>query len=518
MPGLSVEDIQSLSPKFWKLHTDPILCADGAATTLLTIQYNLVVGTLTALGAGREDITKLIEDLMTFKTLGQFCLTEVGHGLDAASLETTATLLPDGSFELHTPSEKAAKFMPPTIPVLGRPCVGIVYAQLVVAGVRKGIRAFLLNLNDGHHMSPGISARLLSPRHGSSPVNHSITSFHSVKVPASALLGEFDAYGSDRMGFLLSLWRVGVGALALSSVLLPAIQLSTYIAGKYSLRRTVNDTFGTRVPIITFTTQHIPVLTALAHSFVLKSFHEYAIKHFIDGSMDYRVRHGVAACFKAVMLRACHRSLLTLSDRCGAQGLFGHNRIASYFDEMRGIGIAEGDVLVLSIRLASEILINRYSLPGPVFGDGLLCKYEMCIFEHFRSITSSFGHRSPEFASLVLPNCLNMTEAIGHRMAYEAAVAQGVPQELVQIFAHDAVKDNLAWYAEHGYLTVEEFGRSTATIFSSALPKLKSWIEELQVAPYVSAAPIVSDESWSVFVAQLDNYTDSSRGRARALL
>lgn len=36
-------------------------------------------------------------------------LTEVGHALDARNLETTATLLPNGDFELHSPSFAAAK-------------------------------------------------------------------------------------------------------------------------------------------------------------------------------------------------------------------------------------------------------------------------------------------------------------------------------------------------------------------------------------------------------------------------
>lgn len=40
---------------------------------------------------------------------GQFCLTEVGHGIDAIHLETTATLLDNGEFELDTPNERAAK-------------------------------------------------------------------------------------------------------------------------------------------------------------------------------------------------------------------------------------------------------------------------------------------------------------------------------------------------------------------------------------------------------------------------
>jgi hypothetical protein len=36
-------------------------------------------------------------------------LTEIGHGLDAKNMETTATLLPDGGFDLHSPNPRAAK-------------------------------------------------------------------------------------------------------------------------------------------------------------------------------------------------------------------------------------------------------------------------------------------------------------------------------------------------------------------------------------------------------------------------
>jgi hypothetical protein len=36
-------------------------------------------------------------------------LTEVGHGLDAKNLETTATLLSNGEFDLYTPSPSGAK-------------------------------------------------------------------------------------------------------------------------------------------------------------------------------------------------------------------------------------------------------------------------------------------------------------------------------------------------------------------------------------------------------------------------
>lgn len=49
--------------------------------------------------------------------------------------------------------------MPPTVPVLGKPCYAIVFAQLYVKGEHRGIRPFVVMLNDGHKMAPGISAR-----------------------------------------------------------------------------------------------------------------------------------------------------------------------------------------------------------------------------------------------------------------------------------------------------------------------------------------------------------------------
>jgi alkylation response protein AidB-like acyl-CoA dehydrogenase len=82
---------------------------DGATTTLLTIHYNLVLGTLSQYYDDREDLHSLVDDLLEYRTIGQFFLTELGHGLDAENLETTATLTSSGDFILHTPRAQAAK-------------------------------------------------------------------------------------------------------------------------------------------------------------------------------------------------------------------------------------------------------------------------------------------------------------------------------------------------------------------------------------------------------------------------
>lgn len=48
--------------------------------------------------------------------------------------------------------------MPPTTPV-GVPCVAIVLAKLIVDAEDRGVRPFIVALNDGVHMCAGVTAR-----------------------------------------------------------------------------------------------------------------------------------------------------------------------------------------------------------------------------------------------------------------------------------------------------------------------------------------------------------------------
>lgn len=71
------------------------------AFIIATIHINLCIGTLSSFAEARPDLASLLEGLLNFDICGEFMLTEVGHGLDVRNLETTATLQPDGSFDLR---------------------------------------------------------------------------------------------------------------------------------------------------------------------------------------------------------------------------------------------------------------------------------------------------------------------------------------------------------------------------------------------------------------------------------
>lgn len=69
--ALCIDDISKLNTRFWDMHADPILCIDGAATILLTIQYNLVIGMLARVveDHDRQDLLPLLQKLLHFDVM-----------------------------------------------------------------------------------------------------------------------------------------------------------------------------------------------------------------------------------------------------------------------------------------------------------------------------------------------------------------------------------------------------------------------------------------------------------------
>jgi acyl-CoA oxidase len=78
---------------------------------------------------------------------------------------------------------------------------------------------------------------------------------------------------------------------------------------------------------ISFRTQQLPILYALAQVFVLETFAKDAAERFVVRGLDPRVRYGIAAVFKAVMVHHVQGSLFALAQRCRAQGFFEENQI-----------------------------------------------------------------------------------------------------------------------------------------------------------------------------------------------
>ncbi|RAH42161.1 uncharacterized protein BO95DRAFT_476084 [Aspergillus brunneoviolaceus CBS 621.78] len=508
--GFAPNDILRLTPKFWAFHHDDICAFDISAFSLITIQCNLVAGTLAAYAKKKTEYQNLVKHVLSFDVQGQYMLTELGHGLDAKHLETTATLLPDGSFDLHTPHLHAAKYMPPTSPVEGFP-------QLIVENEDRGVRPFVVWLNNGREMCPGVTCRVLPRRAGSKPLDHSITSFNHVRLPASALLGSLAKPDDPRQNFLHVISRIRVGTMAISTTLLPILKRCAFVAGKYSLRRCITNPEGSLISIFTFRTQQKPILHALAQIAVFEAWIPQCIAQYTDPTLAGPVRHALGVCVKAVLSKAVQHSGFHLAERCGAQGLYEYNHIVESQLESRGIAVSEGDTLVPSIRLTTELLLNRYAVPQPRHPATLLAQHETGLLAAARTRlhTMSDGHRGADYNRVLLPQCLPIVEAIGQRMAYEAALDAGVEPNLLALYEAGVVLQDPAWYAEHCGLSRGAQLDQERRALDALEPRVEELLDGLGVERFCTA-PILSAEQMERFVAGLPTFgEDGNREKQR---
>jgi acyl-CoA oxidase len=63
---MTISDILNLSPKFWQFHKEGIIANDGAAYTLMAIQYNLVAGTIGPFALKRPELRPLLKRILDF--------------------------------------------------------------------------------------------------------------------------------------------------------------------------------------------------------------------------------------------------------------------------------------------------------------------------------------------------------------------------------------------------------------------------------------------------------------------
>ncbi|KAJ6594365.1 acyl-CoA oxidase [Mycena capillaripes] len=507
--NMTVEDVLTCSEKFWDSTLHPINTVDGAATALWTIHVNLACGTLTQYAGSRPEIRELCRQILAFEISAHYMLTEVGHGLDSQNIETTAELLPDGNFEVHTPNPRAAKFMPASIPAGGTPRIAVVMAQLIIKGQRCGIRPFVVPLNDGKTMHPGVSCRVLPDRSGTRPIGHAITTFNRVKIPATAFIGDLDSNLRPRIQFLASIWRLGIGSATMAALCIPAIRVAAHIATQYAKRRMVSDSQGHVVPILTFRTTQVPILRALAEAAVLEAFYREIRPYFSASDNSnlasvLEIRNALAGVLKTISVYHFRESSVTLTDRLGAQGLFSENQLVALEMEIRGMSIAEGDVTVLCIRLASELLLGRYAVPPPRYPDSLLALHEKAVFVEMRELLKGINnkHRSEDFNRLLLPRSKALIIAIGQRMAYEAAVDAKVDPVLVSLYEASAVIQDLSWYTESGNVRRKDAMAAEDVALTAAFAKLDYFLEQLDLGPFIHA-PVISQTAWDKYVSNL---------------
>ncbi|WP_262986053.1 acyl-CoA dehydrogenase family protein, partial [Streptomyces sp. CBMA123] len=350
---------------------------DGGLTVLAGIHYNLFLGTLLDHDPSPK---RPLDDYLRMDRTGTFLCTELGHGNDAAALETVADYdRIDRSFTLHTPGRTARKFMPNTGPA-GGPKSAVVAARLRVDGRDHGIFLLLVPLSDdAGRPLPGITVQPLPQRPGS-PVDHCLTSFDRVRVPYEALLtgahgrladdGTFTStLGSKRKRFLAAIGRVTVGKLCMSAAAIGAARAVLATAVRYAQHREVTGARpDRRIPVWAHRSHHGPLLEGLATVYAMTALHRAAVERWAghdpadpEDSADAERQTALA---KGWVTWRARDLIIEARERCGAQGLLPVNGITSYAADIEGTITAEGDNLALWAKAAAELLL-RSEPPAP---------------------------------------------------------------------------------------------------------------------------------------------------------
>ncbi|MDX2545915.1 acyl-CoA dehydrogenase [Streptomyces sp. WI04-05B] len=414
--------------------------ADAGLGTIASIHYNLVLGSLLDHDGPRD-----LREFANMARTGTFLCTEAAHGNSATHLETTATYDPDGrEFVLQTPTPGAGKFMPNTS-ALGGPKSGVVAARLIVGGRDQGVFLFLLPLSDdAGHPLPGVRIQRL-PQTTTSPVDHCLTVFDSVRLPYEALLqadhgrlspdGEFTSdVGSSRIRFLRSVARVTAGKLCMTAASLGMARHALAVAIGYAHTRHIPSGIpGDTIPLIAHRSHHAPLLDAIATTYAATLLHRIAVRQWAQATSkeDREAADRLVAIAKGWITWRARDVMTTCRERCGSHGLFLANGIAGQLSANEGTITAEGDNLVIWVKAAAEMLLNFTSTadapsqdPDIASPDGLqdlLADIERVWHHEARTRLRSRkrGNRVARWNRAVLP-ALELVDAHARRLAAEA--------------------------------------------------------------------------------------------------
>ncbi|WDN51984.1 acyl-CoA dehydrogenase family protein [Streptomyces clavuligerus] len=340
---------------------------DGALATVAGIHYNLFLGSLV-------DDESTERDLVPFHTLsrtGTFLCTERGHGNDAAALETTVTYDRGAQeFILHTPHERAQKYMPNTSPA-GGPKSAVVAARLRVDGEDRGVFLFLVPLTDADGTLPGVTVEPLPDRIGS-PVDHCVTSFDRVRLPRTALIqgphgrllpdGVLHTdVGSQRKRFLHAIGRVTTGKLCMSASTLGGCRAALSIAVRYAhTRRISGPTAGSRIPLAAHRSHVGRLLKSLATAYAMTFLHRSVVDTWVHHEPADRDRvERLVAVAKGWITWNARAITIEARERCGARALFPVNGLAEYPANADGAITAEGDNLAIWCKAGAEMIFGH---------------------------------------------------------------------------------------------------------------------------------------------------------------
>ncbi|MFN3865265.1 MAG: acyl-CoA dehydrogenase family protein, partial [Demequina sp.] len=350
---------------------------DLSVTIKSGVQFGLFGGAVTNLGTEWHHET-FLPDITSMKLLGGFAMTELGHGSDVASLETTITYVPESEeFEVHSPTPGSTKAYIGNAAKDGT--MAAVFGQLVVGGKSHGVHVILVPLRDDAGADlPGITTGDQGHKGGLLGVDNGTIRFDHVRVPRRMLLNRYG--GVDESGayvspidspnrrFFTMLGTLVRGRVCVGGAGATAARRGLSIATRHALRRRQFPAAGRPdgVLLLDYLVHQKRLLPRIARSYGLGFAQNQLIQALArvqgDGESteeDQRNLETHAAGLKAVSTWFANETLQEAREACGGAGYMSENQIVEMRRDVDIFATFEGDNTVL-MQLVTKALLTDY--------------------------------------------------------------------------------------------------------------------------------------------------------------
>jgi alkylation response protein AidB-like acyl-CoA dehydrogenase len=193
-----------------------IAAADGALSTILSIQNSLIVSAILKDGSAEQQ-QRFLSKLIGGQMIGAFALTEAGAGSDAAAIRTRATRV-DGGYVLN-----GSKQFITSAKIAG---LAIVFAVTDPDAGKKGISAFLVPTD-----RPGYVVEKVEDKLGQLASDTCGLRFDDLRIETELRLGD------EGQGYRIALSNLEAGRIGIAAQSVGMAQAALEIAAAYAKER-----------------------------------------------------------------------------------------------------------------------------------------------------------------------------------------------------------------------------------------------------------------------------------------
>ncbi|CAM9403676.1 unnamed protein product [Scytosiphon promiscuus] len=310
----------------------------------------------------------------SFRILGAYVQTELGHGSNVRALETTATFdKATQEFVLHSPTLTSTKWWPGGLGKTATHCV--LMAQLVLGGKVLGVHPFFVQLRSMTDHTPleGVAIGDIGPKLGFNSTDNGFCRFHHVRVPRTSLLGGVAVVSPEgRYSRVPGGQKQSYGAML-------AVRANIVINASRSLARALTIAFrygavrtqgfderagasrGTERQVLDYPTQQRVLMPLLAHAYALHFAGQHmnsAYHHYVD-TQDAEALpdlHATSAGLKALVTQSVADGIEAARKMCGGHGYSQFSGLPDLSAGYLALATLEGTQQVLEPQTARHLL------------------------------------------------------------------------------------------------------------------------------------------------------------------